>query len=102
MPRKNSVPIELTVEERQELTNWRDRETEKRYWVRADIVLRAAQGQTNYIIAKVLEISRNTVQKWRYRFAQGRLAGLKTRPIPGRPRKTTLGVGLGVQPAYGN
>lgn len=56
-------------------------------WVRPEIVLRAASGQPNYAIAKELEISRNTVKHWRFRFARERLAGLKTRPIPGRPRR---------------
>jgi len=54
--------------------------------VRADIILRAAEGQTNYRIAKQLGLSRNTVQHWRYRFAREGLAGLRTRPIPGRPK----------------
>ena len=87
MPRKSSVPIEVTAEERQDLWNLRRRSPKKRNWVRADIILRAASGQTNYIIAKELAISRNTVQHWRYRFAQERLVGLKTKPIPGRPKK---------------
>lgn len=56
--------------------------------LRADIVSRAARGQTNYRIAKELGISRNTVKKWRYRFAQEGMDGLESRPIPGRPRKS--------------
>jgi len=87
MPRKTSVPIEITVEERRELSALLRNSRRKRNWVRADIILRAAEGQTNYMIAKELRLSRNTVQHWRYRFARERLAGLKTRPIPGRPKK---------------
>lgn len=86
MPRKCSVPVEITAAERQELWNLRRRSTKKRNWVRADIILRVAEGQTNYMIAKQLGLSRNTVQHWRYRFARERLAGLQTRPIPGRPK----------------
>ena len=90
MPRKSSVPIEVTTEERQELWNLRRRSPKKRNWIRADIILRVAEGQTNYLIAKQLGLSRNTVQHWRYRFARERLAGLKTRPIPGRPTRVAM------------
>ena len=38
-------------------------------------------------IARETRISRNTVKHWRFRFARERFAGLKTKPIPGRPRK---------------
>lgn len=87
MPRRVSVPIEITPEERQELRKLRERHAGKRSWVRAEVVLRAAGGQPNYSIAKELGISRNTVKHWRFRFARERFAGLTTRPIPGRPRK---------------
>ena len=65
---------------------FRDRHHGRRSWVRAVIVLRAAGGQPNYSIAKALRISRNTVKHWRYRFAREGMAGLQTRPIPGRPK----------------
>lgn len=55
--------------------------------IRVDIILRAAAGQPNYRIAKQLKISRNTVKLWRQRFVREGMDGLKTRPIPGRPRK---------------
>lgn len=87
MPRRVSVTIEITAEERRELAKLLARHRGRRSWVRAEIVLRAAAGQPNYSIAKELEISRNTVKHWRFRFARERLAGLKTRPIPGRPKK---------------
>ena len=67
----------------------RDYHPKKRFWVRADIVLRAAAGQTNLFIARRLELSRNTVKHWRYRFAREGIAGIKTRPIPGRPKKAS-------------
>lgn len=94
MARRSSVSIEVTAQERQELWNWRRAYPKKRYWVRADIVLRAAGGQTNLVIARELGISRNTVKQWRYRFAREGLAGLKTRPIPGRPRKVTESIAV--------
>lgn len=87
MARLTSIPIKLTIPERGELRRIRDFHPKKRYWMRADIVLRADAGQSNLVIARKLEISRNTVKHWRYRFAREGMAGLKTRPIPGRPRK---------------
>ncbi|OIO06861.1 MAG: hypothetical protein AUJ52_11430 [Elusimicrobia bacterium CG1_02_63_36] len=81
------MPIEITAEERRKLAKLRAQHRGRLSWVRAEIVLRAAEGQPNYAIAKQLEISRNTVKHWRFRFARERLAGLKTRPIPGRPKR---------------
>jgi len=88
MARLSSVPIKLTISERKELQRIRDEHPKKRFWVRADILLRADVGQSNLAIARKLAISRNTVKHWRYRFAREGMAGLKTRPIPGRPRRT--------------
>lgn len=88
MPRKKSVEIRLDPQLRmllgrmQKGISWSLQEAH-----RADIVLRAAKGQTNYRIAKEMGVSRNTVKLWRYRFARERIAGLQTRPIPGRPKK---------------
>lgn len=86
MPRKQSVALELRDTERMLLYRWI-----KNPWgnkvVRADIVLRAARGQTNYRISKELGVSRNTVKLWRYRFARERIKGLESKPIPGRPRR---------------
>ena len=97
MPRRVSVSIKLTAAERRELAKLLARHRGRLPWVRAEIVLRAAAGQPNYSIAKELEISRNTVKQWRFRFARERLAGLKTRPIPGRPKKSNVVSGRGGQ-----
>ena len=59
----------------------------KRNWVRADIILRVAEGQTNYMIAKQLGLSRNTVQHWRYRLrtrALERIADSASYPVAQR------------------
>ena len=89
MPRKKSIEVRVLEHERSLLHRQARNPLEtSQATLRADIVLRAAQGQTNYGIAKELGISRNTVKLWRYRFARERLAGLKPRPIPGRPKKT--------------
>ena len=87
MPRKRSVNIQLTVQEKMALSRWRkEGNSPLRSAVRANIVARAAAGETNYGIAKEMGISRNTVKLWRYRYARERLQGLSSRPIPGRPK----------------
>jgi transposase len=57
--------------------------------LRARIVLAAARGDPNAKIASELGVSRETVRKWRGRYTVGRLAALKDRPRPGRPKKFT-------------
>ena len=53
--------------------------------LRASIVLAAAVGQANATIAAQMGVCTNTVRKWRRRFAEGGLAGLKDAPRSGRP-----------------
>jgi transposase len=53
--------------------------------LRAAIVLAAAAGQDNAVIARELEVCTDTVRKWRRRFAAGGLPGLKDAPRSGRP-----------------
>ncbi len=57
--------------------------------VRARIVLAAAQGRANAVVAAELGIRVDTVRKWRRRFATERLPGLDDRPRSGRPRRFT-------------
>jgi putative transposase len=54
--------------------------------LRARIVLAAAQGEANAQIAKRLQITRETVGKWRSRFIQRRMNGLYDELRPGKPR----------------
>ena len=82
-----AVPVTLTASERKTLkkrvrgakTHWRDR-------LRALIVLAGARGHRNARIARDLGIDEGTVRKWRGRFAELRLAGLRDLPRCGRPR----------------
>ena len=57
--------------------------------LRARIVLAAARGEPNAVIAADLGIHVDTVRKWRKRYAAGGLDGLRDRPRPGRPRVFT-------------
>lgn len=54
--------------------------------LRAKIVLAAAEGEENAAIAERLGIALNTVIKWRKRFFEEGMAGLKGRKRSGRPR----------------
>jgi transposase len=53
---------------------------------RAQLVLWAAQGESNSAIAERLGWSMATVGKWRRRFVEQRMAGLHDELRPGRPR----------------
>jgi transposase len=53
--------------------------------LRAAIVLAAAAGQDNAVIAREPGVCTDTVRKWRRRFAAGRLPGLKNASRSGRP-----------------
>jgi len=78
--------IELTADERATLESWvRAGTTQQRLVTRARIVLMAADGIDNPEIASALGIHKNTVSRWRVRFAHARLAGLAEAPRSGRP-----------------
>lgn len=85
--RAGAVAVTLSASERRTLKNrvrgaktcWRDR-------LRAQVVLAAARGRPNARIAADLRVDEGTVRKWRGRFAELRLSGLKDLPRSGRPR----------------
>ncbi len=54
---------------------------------RARIVLLAADGVANCVIAERVGVSRPTVNQWRARYVEGGIAGLADEPRPGRPRQ---------------
>ena len=83
-------PIVLSDDERAKLVTWSRRPTTaQRLAVRANIVLAAAEGQSNKAVAAALRITLPTVGKWRNRFLERRLDGLTDEPRPGAPRTIT-------------
>src|SRR5512147_898793 len=89
MAKGKASKIELSGEERSELESLaRRRSTGQALALRSRIVLAAAEGVHNGLIAERLGIFRGTVGKWRERFALERLAGLYDEPRPGAPRQS--------------
>jgi transposase len=88
MPLPRAVPVTPTAAERTTLNKRaRGAKTAHRDRLRAQIVLAAARGRDNARIAADLQITADTVRKWRGRFAARGLAGLADLPRPGRPRR---------------
>ncbi len=80
--------LSVTEAERETLEWWaRRRKTAQGLALRARIVLQCADGVSNSDVAKLLQMSRPTVGKWRARFVEQRLDGLLDEARPGAPRK---------------
>jgi transposase len=78
--------IVIGAEDRCELERLvRSRTAERRVVERARIVLAAAEGRPAARIATEIGCSERTVWKWRRRFEQDGLVGLRDEPRPGRP-----------------
>ena len=87
MPRVSPFQIELSAEETQELRRRAGKYTLPHFEVqRAKMILLAAQGLGNDLIAGRLDTRREVVSMWRQRFYKKRLAGLEEEARPGRPR----------------
>src|SRR4051812_25400594 len=72
---KQPVALEPADKEKLELLARRPK-TAQRAALRAKIILRAAEGQSNLEIARCLAVTGNTVGKWRERFRlRGRIVG---------------------------
>src|SRR5664279_1971887 len=82
--------LELTVEEREQLTRWeRRRKSSQALALRSRIVLQCAEGVANKEVAEAVGVTPSTVGKWRRRFCELRLDGLSDDPRPGRPATIT-------------
>jgi len=86
MPRASPYAISLTLEEQCELRALARKYTVPHFVVlRAKLVLLAAEGLENKEIAERLDLSRQAVTKWRKRFYERGLEGLRDEARPGRP-----------------
>lgn len=85
MPRQSPFRIVLSEDERQHL-ELIARQYTSPYCdvIRAKIVLLAAEGLSNEVIASRLDTPRQIVSKWRKRFCLVRLPGLEDEPRGGR------------------
>ena len=85
MPRTSPYAIKLSAAERTTLEARSRRYTSSyRDVIRAKIVLMAAEGLENTIIASRLDLPFQIVSKWRKRFFEERLSGLEERSRTGR------------------
>lgn len=83
-------PLSLLPVEKEKLELLARRpKTAQRLALRAKIVLRAAEGLSNQVIARILGVTPSTVGKWRERFRTQGLEGLSDEPRPGTPRQIT-------------
>lgn len=79
--------LTITEAERETLERWTRRPTTAQALAqRARIILRCAASQTNTRVARELQVTQQTVGKWRTRFLARRVDGLLDEPRPGVPR----------------
>ena len=87
MHARADAAIELTKEQRGELEKVaRSRRTPQAVAQRARIVLMTAAGMGPGAVGEELGVSQPTIRKWRARYAEQGLPGLRSEPRPGRPR----------------
>jgi winged helix-turn helix protein len=88
VPRESPFAIELSAAVRKEIESIARKYTSPyRDVIRAKIVLYAADGLSNDIIAQRLDTPRQIVSKWRKRFFEEGLAGLQEQSRRGRPAR---------------
>jgi transposase len=87
MARRRLAALVLSDDERAELTSLAARRsTAQALALRARIVLRCATGAENQQVAANLGVDKTTVGKWRRRFVEHRMDGLRDEPRSGTPR----------------
>jgi transposase len=83
-------PIVATERQLQELlTMKRSLKIERRYSQRAEVILLSLDGRTLEEIIDKTGLSRPGVNKWRQRFRESGIEGLKDAPRPGKPKMIT-------------
>jgi transposase len=88
MPKNSPFVVDLSAQERYELEACVRKYTSPyRDVIRAKIVLLAASGVSNDVIAVRLDTPRQIVSKWRKRFCLFRLPGPEEQPRGGRPTR---------------
>ena len=94
VPRTSRYLIELTAAERAELERRAQTPTLPfRDVQRARLILYAAEGLRDKEIAVRVDCHPEVVSKWRRRFCEQGIEGLKDRPRSGRPRRFPPGAG---------
>lgn len=87
---RSAVKVVLSDEEFNTLSMWsRAGKTEQRIAWRAEVILFSAEGLTAKLISKKTGMSVQNVIKWRKRFKEQRLDGLKDMQRSGKPRTIT-------------
>jgi transposase len=86
-PPAKLTPLVLARDERDQLEHWaRNRPGPRSLAVRARIVLNCQAGCSNRECAKRLQVTAQTVGKWRARFVAMGIRGLMDQPRSGAPR----------------
>jgi transposase len=83
---KNALVVCLSVDDERVLRKVVATHTSSQRGVlRANIVLLSSEGLRNYEVANLLGVTCNTVSKWRYRYHEMGLQGLRDSPRCGTP-----------------
>ena len=80
------IPVGATVDDKQRLLEWTSTADDPALAQRARIVLGCLEGRSNLEVARTEGVTNVTVGKWRRRFGELGVAGLKDAPRSGGPR----------------
>lgn len=82
------ISLSVSGDDQAQLQSWSRRpKTAQALAMRSRVVLLAAEGHSNTLIASQLGVTVQTVGKWRQRYLEQGLDGLVDEPRPGTPRK---------------